>query len=250
MRETRFTVELTPSEANRSFGWELLWKGRRRKHRDDDELGVTGPMIISLTKGGLADASSQLQVGDTLESVHDGEHEADLTLGRRQGKKNYARDLEAAKKLCTYTFMVVREERPDSFELELTPDENGSFGVMFAPPRAKLGENTTMISVSTLKALDQVLYVDTTTDPAQSTSAGKKESTSRRVIAAPPEKRTPAEKVCFGYQLRNANLLYLGSRVLVLMDLSYQSRFWTQVSYGRRTRDLLPMLLHLLTSRT
>ena len=39
---------------------------------------------------------------------------------------------------------------------------------------------------------------------------------------------TPAEKVMFSWMLRRINLLYLGARVLVLQDLSYQSRFWTQ----------------------
>jgi hypothetical protein len=42
------------------------------------------------------------------------------------------------------------------------------------------------------------------------------------------ERRTPAEKVQFKWMLQNVNLLYLGSRVLCLVDISYLSRFWTQ----------------------
>ena len=40
--------------------------------------------------------------------------------------------------------------------------------------------------------------------------------------------RSPAEKVRFKYMLQNVNLCYLGMRVLVLADISYLSRFWTQ----------------------
>ena len=42
----------------------------------------------------------------------------------------------------------------------------------------------------------------------------------------PQGKRTPAEKVAFKHMLSNINLLYLGCHVLVLLDLSYMSRFW------------------------
>ena len=42
-------------------------------------------------------------------------------------------------------------------------------------------------------------------------------------------RRTELEQIRFDHQLRNTNLLYLGCRVLVLLDLSYQSRFWTQL---------------------
>ena len=39
---------------------------------------------------------------------------------------------------------------------------------------------------------------------------------------------TASEAMHFDHQLKHANLLYLGCKVLVLLDLSYQSRFWTQ----------------------
>ena len=44
----------------------------------------------------------------------------------------------------------------------------------------------------------------------------------------PQGERTDAEKAEFDMMLPNINLLYLGATVLVLMDLSYLSRFWTQ----------------------
>ena len=46
-------------------------------------------------------------------------------------------------------------------------------------------------------------------------------------VPGQPE-RTDAETADFKHMLKNANLLYLGSRVLLLLDLSYMSRFWTQ----------------------
>ena len=57
--------------------------------------------------------------------------------------------------------------------------------------------------------------------------------------------RSPAEKVRFKYMLQNVNLCYLGMRVLVLADISYLSRFWTQfeawLSFQQCTEDgLLP----------
>mmetsp|Transcript_28045 Transcript_28045/g.94207 ORF Transcript_28045/g.94207 Transcript_28045/m.94207 type:complete len:913 (+) Transcript_28045:106-2844(+) len=42
------------------------------------------------------------------------------------------------------------------------------------------------------------------------------------------EDKTPLEKVDFKRMLMNVNLLYLGSSVLILQELSYMSRFWTQ----------------------
>ena len=39
---------------------------------------------------------------------------------------------------------------------------------------------------------------------------------------------TASEAMHFDHQLKHANLLYLGCYVLVLLDLAYQSRFWTQ----------------------
>ena len=38
-----------------------------------------------------------------------------------------------------------------------------------------------------------------------------------------------AEQSTFSWQLKHSNLLYLAGTVLVLLDLSYQSRFWTQL---------------------
>jgi len=43
----------------------------------------------------------------------------------------------------------------------------------------------------------------------------------------PQAKRSPAESVEFKHMLKHANLLYLGTRVLILLDLSYIGRFWT-----------------------
>ena len=40
----------------------------------------------------------------------------------------------------------------------------------------------------------------------------------------PQGKRTPAETEQFRWMLQNANVLYLGARVLILLDLSYLSR--------------------------
>ena len=42
--------------------------------------------------------------------------------------------------------------------------------------------------------------------------------------------RTPQEKKDFDRMLREVNLVYLGCFVLIIMDRSYLSRFWTQVS--------------------
>ena len=39
-------------------------------------------------------------------------------------------------------------------------------------------------------------------------------------------KKTDSEKTEFDWMLNNAHLLYLGSSVLILLDLSYLSRFW------------------------
>ena len=40
--------------------------------------------------------------------------------------------------------------------------------------------------------------------------------------------RTPSEKVYFKWMLDNINVLYLSVSVLIILDLSYISRFWTQ----------------------
>jgi len=42
----------------------------------------------------------------------------------------------------------------------------------------------------------------------------------------PQAKRTPAEESIFRWGLTNANFLYLGCSCLLLVDLSYISRFW------------------------
>lgn len=44
----------------------------------------------------------------------------------------------------------------------------------------------------------------------------------------PQDKKEPWENVAFGFMLRNINLLYLFCGALILADLSYISRFWTQ----------------------
>ena len=44
----------------------------------------------------------------------------------------------------------------------------------------------------------------------------------------PQGPRTPSEKVYFKWMLENINVLYLSVSVLILLDLSYISRFWTQ----------------------
>ena len=46
--------------------------------------------------------------------------------------------------------------------------------------------------------------------------------------AGEPDTRSPAEKAEFNWMLQNANLLFLGCHTLILLDLSYLSRFWTQ----------------------
>ena len=49
-----------------------------------------------------------------------------------------------------------------------------------------------------------------------------------RTAADQPDTRTPTELVDFKWMLKNVNMLYLGMSVLILLDLSYVSRFWTQ----------------------
>ena len=41
-------------------------------------------------------------------------------------------------------------------------------------------------------------------------------------------RRSPAQKVAFKVMLSNINWLYIGCSVLVLLDLSYLSRFWVR----------------------
>ena len=51
----------------------------------------------------------------------------------------------------------------------------------------------------------------------------------------PQGQRTAGEKVRFSWMLQNVNLLYLGAKVLVLVDLSYVSRLY---SLANRTATL------------
>ena len=43
---------------------------------------------------------------------------------------------------------------------------------------------------------------------------------------APQGERTPQEKEIFSLTLENMNFLFLGASVLILLDMSYMSRFW------------------------
>ena len=42
----------------------------------------------------------------------------------------------------------------------------------------------------------------------------------------PQGERTKEEKEAFTRMLSNINLLFLGASVLILLDMSYSSRFW------------------------
>ena len=44
----------------------------------------------------------------------------------------------------------------------------------------------------------------------------------------PQGERSPAEKTSFNHMLRNVNFLYLGCKVLILLDKRFIGRFWTQ----------------------
>jgi len=44
----------------------------------------------------------------------------------------------------------------------------------------------------------------------------------------PQGEKSMAERVQFDFMLQNVNLLYLGLKVLILLDQTYVSRFWTQ----------------------
>ena len=52
--------------------------------------------------------------------------------------------------------------------------------------------------------------------------------------------RTAADKAEFGQMLANINLLYLGCRVLVLMDRTYMSRFWTSFEVRDAAAERVP----------
>ena len=45
----------------------------------------------------------------------------------------------------------------------------------------------------------------------------------------PQGKRTVAQEAAFSRMLNNINLLFLGASIFILLDMSYSSRFWTQV---------------------
>ena len=47
--------------------------------------------------------------------------------------------------------------------------------------------------------------------------------------------RSAAEKVAFDIMMRNINLLYLTTRVLAVMDLTYMTRFWV-CEHSNRTQ--------------
>jgi len=55
------------------------------------------------------------------------------------------------------------------------------------------------------------------------------------------EGKTKAEKIYFKWMLGNVNMLYMGASILLLVDISYLSRFWTQfeawLSMQSCTRD-------------
>jgi len=54
------------------------------------------------------------------------------------------------------------------------------------------------------------------------------------------QERTPAERAEFKHMLEDVNLLYLGCAVLVLLDLSYISRFWTQFEAWLSMQQVTP----------
>ena len=56
----------------------------------------------------------------------------------------------------------------------------------------------------------------------------------------PQGTRTAAEKVMFDWMLANVNLLYVGLNVLILLDLSTLSRFWTQFEAWLSMQDSSP----------
>ena len=43
---------------------------------------------------------------------------------------------------------------------------------------------------------------------------------------APQGERTPQQQELFSLTLANINFLFLGASVLILLDMSYMSRFW------------------------
>jgi len=53
----------------------------------------------------------------------------------------------------------------------------------------------------------------------------------------PQKPRSDAEDAEFGEMLSNVNAIYLGMRVLILLDMSYMSRFWTQMEAWMSMQD-------------
>ena len=56
----------------------------------------------------------------------------------------------------------------------------------------------------------------------------------------PQGQRSAAENAEFKHMLTHANLLYLGCSVLILLDLSYVSRFWTQFECWLSMQEATP----------
>ena len=57
--------------------------------------------------------------------------------------------------------------------------------------------------------------------------------------------RTADDAAHFKWMLRNVNLLYLGCAVLIVMDISYLSRFWTVCSARPLVSASKPSLLKI-----
>ena len=53
----------------------------------------------------------------------------------------------------------------------------------------------------------------------------------------PQEPRTPEEEDEFKGMLSNINVIFLGTQVLILLDMTYTSRFWTQAEAWMSMQD-------------
>jgi len=53
----------------------------------------------------------------------------------------------------------------------------------------------------------------------------------------PQEPRTPEEEDEFKGMLSNINVIFLGAQVLILLDMTYTSRFWTQAEAWMSMQD-------------
>lgn len=62
--------------------------------------------------------------------------------------------------------------------------------------------------------------------------------------------RSPEVKVTFDWMLENLSLLYIGCSVLILLDRSYQSRFWTMFEAWLAFRCVTPDGLSTTTHET